>query len=124
MSDLMNLPMVCEPLLASVKENLENQTDHFCDTNILISTGELSDIWRSKHYNDVLSMQRKLTDKLFSSSFSWISFLSFPPSFIFSVLSLSWLQTIITFLIIILYLAPSWHISYFSSGFYWANPVK
>lgn len=29
----MILPMVCEPLLASVKDNLENQTDHLNSWN-------------------------------------------------------------------------------------------
>lgn len=49
--------------------------------------------------------------------------LSLPP--LFSLFRpLSWLQTVVTFLIIILYLAPSWHISYSRSGFYRANPVK
>lgn len=91
----MSLPMVSEPLLAAVKDNLENQTDHL---NLWNKYSHLHwEVFKyleiSKQYHDILSMQNKPTYNCFPPPLADmnLSSLSLPPLFPLFYPS-SWLQ--------------------------------
>lgn len=89
LSGLMILLMVCEPLLASVKDNLENQTDHLKLWNKYSYLH-----WEVVKHLEINTVQWHFVNAeqtnwstIFFLLFLCESLLSLPPSFISSVLS-------------------------------------